>query len=152
MKMNSTGKYEHDNNFMYARDIETGEEMIYLICEKQRLVIRSVFEEDVYRIATLQKMNNRIKKAFVKEFSKENARYEHFLIEELDGFQDDGMRKIIADLNIKPNNEMETCIYIKKNLDSRLAQIIRTRVVNAITRFCTHIGENFNLKVYRPAE
>lgn len=152
MKKNSTGQYEHDNNIMYARDLETGEEMVYFIDEKQKLDIRSVFEEDADTIGELQSLKKRFVRIYRKKFSEEDARYKHFVIEELDQFQSNGMKKIIADLNIKDNNEMETCIYIKKDVDPRLAQIVRTRVVSAIDAFCCQIGGDFKLKVYRPAE
>lgn len=152
MKKNSTGKYEHDNDIMYARDPETGEEMVYFICKKQSLIIRSVFEEDANRLGNLQGLKNRFIKVYRREFAKEDARYKHFLIEELNGFELDGMKKIVADLNIKENNEMETCIYVRKNTDPRMAQIVRARVVNAIDAFCNKVGEDFLLKVYRPTE
>lgn len=151
MKKNSTGQYEHNNDIMYARDPETGEEMVYFICKTQGLIIRSVFEEDANRIGDLQELKNRFIKVYRKQFAKEDARYKHFLIEELNGFEVDGMKKIVADLNIKEENEMETCIYVKKNLDPRLAQIARTRVVTAIDAFCKKIGEEFLIKVYRPS-
>ncbi len=151
MKRNSTGQYEHDNEIMYARDPETGEEFIYFIAEKQKLDIRSVFEEDADDIGKLQHLKRRFVNAYRKEFSKEDARYKHFVIEELDGFQSNGTKKIIADLDIK-ESEMEACIYLKKDVDPRLAQIARARVVSAIDAFCTQIGEDFKLKVYRPAE
>ena len=73
------------------------------------------------------------------------------MIEELNKFQPNGMKEIIADLNIKGSNEMEVCIYIKRDVDPRLAQIVRARVVSAIDAFCCQIGEDFKLKVYRPA-
>ncbi len=152
MKKNSTGQYEHDNSIMYARDPETGEEMVYFIAEKQKLNIRSVFEEDADTIGEIQQLKKRFVRIYRREFSKEDARYKHFVIEELENFQPNGAKKIVADLNLKDDNKMETCIYIKRDLNPRLAQIVRARVVGAIDAFCDRIGGDFELKVYRPAE
>ena len=70
MKMNTTGEYLQEEGSVYAEDRETGEEkIIYYVSKKQRITIRSVFEEDAYKIAKLQKMNNG-EKLVVKEFSK----------------------------------------------------------------------------------
>ena len=68
MKKNSTGQYEHDNNIMYARDPETGEEMVYFIAEKQKLDIRSVFEEDADTIGDLQGLKKRFVRIYRKKF------------------------------------------------------------------------------------
>ena len=69
MKMNTTGEYLQEEGSVYAEDRETGEKIIYYVSKKQRITIRSVFEEDAYKIAKLQKMNNREKNWLVKEFS-----------------------------------------------------------------------------------
>lgn len=61
MRMDSTGEFIQEEGSCYAEDIVTGERIVLYINEEERIVIRSVFEEDAFKIAKLQKMNNREK-------------------------------------------------------------------------------------------
>ena len=152
MKMNTTGEYLQEEGSVYAEDRETGEKIIYYVSKKQRITIRSVFEEDAYKIAKLQKMNNREKNWLVKEFSKKESIEKFFLIEDLENFQQDGTRRILGTLNILAKGKGEACIHIKHNVDPRLAEILRSRVAIALDDFCYALGREIMISIYRPAK
>ena len=152
MKMNSTGEYLQEEGSVYAEDIKTGEKIIYYASENQRITIRSVFEEDAYKIARLQKMNNREKNWLIKELAKKESIEKFFLIEDLENFEKDGTRRILGTLNLLKKNKGEACIYVKYNVDPRLAEILRSRVAIALDDFCYALGREIVISIYRPSK
>ena len=154
MKRNTTGQYLQEEGSVYAEDTESKEKIIYFVNQEQRVIIRSVFEEDVYNIAPLQKMNNREKNWLIKRFAEPESVEKHFVIEDLENFQADGTRKILGVFNIleRGKEEGEACIYIKRNVDPRLAELLRNRVAITLDDFCYALGREIMINIYRPAK
>jgi len=156
VKRNSTGQYLQEEGSVYAEDVESEEKIIYFVNQEQRVVIRSVFEEDVYNIAALQKMNNREKNWLLKKFAEPESVENYFVIEDLENFQTDGTRKILGVFNIlqrkKEEDEGEACIYVKRNVDPRLAELLRNRVAITLDDFCYALGREIMINIYRPAK
>ncbi len=150
MKMNSTGEYLQEEGSVYAEDTESDQKIIYYEDKSQRMVIRSVFEEDAYKIAQKQKMNNREKNWLLKEFSKRVAIEKYFLIEDLENFQKDGTRVILGTLNLLNERKGEVCIYIKPSVDPRLAEIMRRRVELTLDNFCSAVDKEILITIFRP--
>lgn len=157
MRMNSTGEFIQEEGSCYAEDVVTGERIILYINEEERILIRSVFEEDAFKIAKLQKMNNREKKWAVKMFSKETARDKYFMIEDLEEFEKDGTRKVLGFFNILDKNNAdseieraEACIYVRRKENPILAEILRNRVAIALDEFCFALERKIDIAIYRP--
>lgn len=157
MKMNSTGEFLQEEGSCYAEDIATGERIVLYINKEERIVIRSVFEEDAFKIAKLQKMNNREKKWTLRMFSKETAKDKYFMIEDLENFEKDGTRKIVGFFNIleKDNADSEiergeACVYVKRKENPILAEILRNRVAIALDEFCFALERKIDIAIYRP--
>lgn len=157
MKRNTTGKYLQEEGSVYAEDIESKGKIIYFVNQEQRVVIRSVFEEDVYNLAPLQKMNNREKNWLIKKFAEPESIEKYFVIEDLENFQADGTRKILGVFNILEQGkgreeEGEACIYVKRNVDPRLAELLRNRVAITLDEFCYALGREIMIEIYRPSK
>ena len=97
-------------------------------------------------------MNNREKNWLIKEFAKKESIEKFFLIEDLENFEKDGTRRILGTLNLLKKNKGEACIYVKYNVDPRLAEILRSRVAIALDDFCYALGREIVISIYRPSK
>lgn len=85
-------------------------------------------------------------------FAEPESVENYFVIEDFENFQTDGTRKILGVFNIlqrkNEEDEGEACIYIKRNVDLRLAELLRNRVAITLDDFCYALGREIMINIY----
>lgn len=66
MRRNVSGKYEVTEGEMLIKDTESGEEMLFLLDEENKLVIRSLLEEDIKPVVSILKITSSEKRKSMK--------------------------------------------------------------------------------------
>lgn len=149
-KPNSENEIRYREYPLSVENIETGKWFTRITEEKQSTVLRSVFEEDVSKIARAFAMDKRQMKDFARKLKKENSENVYFIIEDLKTKEMLGFLKIESidkayvivryPATKKTNNE---------ELNKALRNSFRNRVVETINDFAIMAKIKFQASEYR---
>lgn len=106
MKRNPEDKYWTTENDMIIEDDATQEQMLFFIDRKNRIVIRSLLEEDIKTFVCNAKITGKMRRQKLKilyeEIPKSNSQYYFFCIERIIGEEDKKIADSIYGLPRKP--------------------------------------------------
>lgn len=131
MKRNPEDNYSTTTNSMILEDDDTGEQIIFLIDSENRLVIRSMLEEDIkpfidqYNITSKEKREKR--RTLYENISKEDSQNYFFCIERIIGEEDKDDPTSIYGLPREPigvGGRSDEVIMLDKRIDSEISAFL----------------------------
>lgn len=138
MKMNRTGRYEVLDDRMFIKDPDTGERMFFLLDEEEKVVFRSMLEEDIKKAVNILKVSRSEKRKKMKflwnSIPRKGSESVFFVVEKIletdesNPYERD--RKIIG-LAIRTQDSIEASVSEDE---------YRTRVLEQIKKLACYFG------------
>lgn len=147
---NTENETKYSEYPLSVEDIETGKWFTRITEEKQSTILRSIFEEDLPKVARAFAMNKRQMKDFSKKLKKEFSENEYFIIEDLK------TREMIGFLKIESQDKAYVIVRYpvtkktnNEELDQALRNSFRNRVLETINNFAIMANIKFQASEYR---
>lgn len=152
MKRPNLDEFVQRKGTPYAENAVTGDEIILFEHEKSNLCLRSMFEEDVNKIAQMSKLGAKNRKRLARKIQMQKSEEYCCILQELHKFDENGERKIvgIAEFN---NSDITINIIFQKESSHREydyeAMSIFARIDSIITDIYDMIGSEGKLTMNR---
>ena len=147
---NSDNEIRYREYPLSVEDIKTKKWFTRIKEEKQSTILRSIFEDDLPKVARAFAMNKRQMKDFSKKLKKEFSENEYFIIEDLK------TKEMIGFLKIESQDKAYVIVRYpatkktnNEELNRALRNSFRNRVVETINNFAIMAKLKFQASEYR---
>lgn len=132
MKRPEFDEFIQEEGQVIVQNTQTGEEVVFLEDEENRLTMRSMFEEDADKVSEIVGLNYRKRRILERELQKKESEYSYYVLEELFQCDEKGERKVVAIARLYPNEDIAIMVPLKKGSTAKVFEFAKTVLVRRI--------------------
>lgn len=144
MKRPEIDEFVQEEGQAIAQNTQTGEEIVFIKDEKNRLTMRSMFEEDADMVSEIVGFNYKKRKILKKELQKEESEYSYYVLEELLQYDERGERKVIAVAQLDANEDIVIMVPLKKGSSAKEFEFAKLVLLERIRAIVNEFYEETN--------